>query len=339
MTSRAKAPLRLGLAGGGTDVSPYRNLYGGQVVNATVGLYARAAISQFPGNTVHLHHGTDQLVIDNALIESVLPPPFDLYLGVIKFLRQEYNWAARGVEIRGDVDVPLGSGLGTSSTLVVALLGACLEHLGIMLSKQEIANASYTVEREILGHAGGMQDQYAAVFGGFNFMEFRPDGSVRVEGITMDDHFRKLLQERMLLYYTKHDRRSSLIISEQADHVRNEDIGPLRAMHQLKDHAELMHRALLEEDLAAISALLEQGHRSKKQMAAGITNARLENILTTAREAGATSGKISGAGGGGFMTFFVVPDFRIAVRTALHTFGGQEYPFEFVRHGLTTWKE
>jgi D-glycero-alpha-D-manno-heptose-7-phosphate kinase len=340
MTARSKAPLRLGLAGGGTDVSPYCDLFGGEVVNAAISLYAHATVSGNDTKQFIFQH--EELEPVNFTLNQVIHPlgdQYDLHAGVVnRFLRQ-YGVFNGGISIETKVDAPLGSGLGTSSTLIVSIVGALLEYLGIKPDKKSIAALACSIERADLKHAGGKQDQYAACFGGINSMQFLPGGEVNVEPIITSTAFVDLLQKNLLLYYTSHNRYSAKIIEEQILHVQQRDHEPLMAMHVLKEQSRLLKQAFEQEDYKTLASLVDQGFGHKKKMASGISNEWIEKIYDAAKQAGALAGKISGAGGGGFMIFCVSPDTINNVRKALLNFTGREYQFHFDRDGLTTWRE
>lgn len=338
MKTISRAPLRLGLAGGGTDVSPYTELFGGHVVNAAISLYAQVTLEDIDepvveiisaGDKPHYYMASEKIRYSNTGID-LAAAVFNHFLPHIR---------GRGMRISFSLDAPLGSGLGTSSTLVVALSGAFARHLGHPLSKLEIASLAFELERNELGLAGGRQDQYAAVFGGFNHLHFNVDGKVDVEALTLSDSFLEILHRHLLLYYTAHNRHSARIIEEQSGHAMRRDPEPLEAMHRIGHQAVQMRKALMDEDLQAVSDLLREGFINKKRMASGISTDHLERIHAAAIEAGAWSGKISGAGGGGFMFFLRPPSRAIPVSEALHTFGGREYPFRFDREGLSIFQE
>lgn len=338
MISKAKAPLRLGLAGGGTDVSPFCDTYGGMIVNATIDLYAYAQVQELQGDEVCFTFGKDQTISFNVHVFSdprSYPPPFDLHAGVFQWFSKEFG--SKSLMISTQVDVPLGSGLGTSSTLVVAMVGALLDHVNVLKTAEEIASIAIHIERTILRHEGGRQDQYAASLGGVNALYFSE--TVTIKPIETSAYFKESLSSNLILYYTAHDRFSSSIIREQIDRADSGDKKALDAMHALKEQARNMLLAFQDQDLNTIATLLNVGFQEKKKMATGISNDRIEAIYTAALEAGAVSGKISGAGGGGFMIFFCDPKNRTKVIEALCTFGGQVFPFAFSNEGLVAWKE
>jgi D-glycero-alpha-D-manno-heptose-7-phosphate kinase len=340
MTAKAKAPLRIGLAGGGTDVSPYCDLFGGEVVNAAISLYAHTMVTSTETDQFTFRHDDhDPVSFPLNKVITLSGDQYDLHAGVVnRFLRQYGNFSG-GISIETTVDVPLGSGLGTSSTLIVSIVGALLEYLGITVDKKDIAALACSIERQDLQHAGGKQDQYAACFGGINTIKFLPGGGVQLEPIITSKIFMDQFRRNLLLFYTNHNRHSTRIIEEQIKHVEKGDREPVEAMHQLKDQSRLMRLAFEREDYVSIALLIDQGFAQKKKMAAGITSGWINNIYDTAKKAGALAGKISGAGGGGFMIFCVSSSTVGKVREALLNFTGREYHFHFDCDGLITWRE
>lgn len=335
---RSRAPLRIGLAGGGTDVSPYSDLYGGSILNATISLFAYATIEEIKSNEIIIHaidreeeetHGVaDELPINGYL---------DLLKGVYNHLVKHYGIEPKAFKLSTYVDVPAGSGLGTSSTLVVAIVGAFAEYYNLAFGEYEIARIAYTIERVDLGQAGGKQDQYAATFGGVNFMEFKKDDSVLVNPLRIKEDFLNELEFNLLLYYTETSRFSSDIITSQADNVKQKKTASIDAMHMLKKQANMMKEAILKGEIDKIGEILDFGWQQKKMMASGISNPTIDHIYESAIQAGASGGKISGAGGGGFMIFYCPKNTRYAVKKALTEIGGIEKKFQFTNEGQRSW--
>jgi D-glycero-alpha-D-manno-heptose-7-phosphate kinase len=235
------------------------------------------------------------------------------------------------------VDAPAGSGLGTSSTLVVAIIGAFAEMLRLPLGEYDIAHYAYEIERKDLGLAGGKQDQYAATFGGVNYMEFYDGNKVIVNPLRIKQQYLFELENNLLLYYTSKSRESARIIEQQADNVLQKKEASIEAMHQLKQQAQMMKEALLKGRLHEIGEILDFGFQQKRRMAAGISNELMDEIYETAKAAGATGGKISGAGGGGFMIFYCPGNTKYTVAKNLEKFGGVHRSYQFVEHGLMSW--
>jgi D-glycero-alpha-D-manno-heptose-7-phosphate kinase len=341
MIYRSKAPLRIGLAGGGTDVSPYCDLYGGAILNATLSLYAHATIQPLEDNTIILQ-GVDrreeQQFDDGAALGSLpIDGKLDLLKGVYNRIRKEYGQPQGGFRLSTFVDAPAGSGLGTSSTLVVAIIGAFAEMLRLPLGEYDMAHLAYDIERNDLKMAGGRQDQYAATFGGVNYMEFYKDDKVIVNPLRVKQQYLFELENNLLLYYTATSRESARIIEVQSRNVTDKKEQSIEAMHQLKHQAQLMKEALLMGRIHEIGEILDFGFRQKQKMAEGISNAFIDEIYEQARRAGATGGKISGAGGGGFMTFYCPGISKYRVMEVLASRGGHCQPYQFTGHGLMTW--
>lgn len=338
MIYRSKAPLRIGLAGGGTDVSPYSDLHGGAILNATISLSAYASIE--PINEMEIIvEALDrneqqrfpwmwQLPIDGTL---------DLLKGVYNRISREFKQPQTGFRLSTFVDAPAGSGLGTSSTLVVAILGAFVEMLKLPLGDYDIAHMAYEIERNELKLAGGRQDQYAATFGGVNYMEFYDNDKVIVNPLRIRPQYMHELENNLVLYFTATSRESATIIKEQVKNVTNNNEKSIEAMHQLKEQARMMKEALLKGRLNEFGEILDFGFQQKRKMAANISNSSIEEIYEAAKKAGATGGKISGAGGGGFMIFYCPGNSNYAVKDALLQFGGEIKNYSFTKYGLSSW--
>ncbi|MCG8577916.1 MAG: GHMP kinase [Flavobacteriales bacterium] len=337
MIIRSKAPFRLGLAGGGTDVSPYSDLYGGAILNVTVSLYAWSTIIPRTDNKVIFHSIDQQKSFEfEGGKELERNGIVDLQIGVYNRMLKEYGIPS-GFELTTSMDVPTGSGLGTSSTLVVSILGAFVEWLQLPMGEYDIAHLAFDIERIDLGMSGGKQDQYAATFGGVNFMEFLKDDKVIVNPLRTKKSFLNELNFDLILYYTKTSRESAKIIEKQISNVQKSDEKPIQAMHKLKEQAFDMKRAFLQSDVRAIGEILHESWLNKKQMANGISNELIDNIYEQAISAGAIGGKISGAGGGGFMMFFAESVNRYKVIETLNKIGGNVVHYQFTSKGLDTW--
>src|SRR6187200_1858018 len=338
MIYRSKAPLRIGLAGGGTDVSPYSDLYGGAILNATISLYAYANIEPLEENVIILQ-ALDRKEEERFEWAAQLPinGKLDLLKGVYNSIQREYGLPLTGFRLSTFVDAPAGSGLGTSSTLVVAIIGAFTEMLRLPMGEYDMAHYAYDIERKDLGLAGGRQDQYAATFGGVNFMEFYKDDKVVVNPLRIKQQYLFELENNLLLYYTATSRDSGKIIEQQAKNVSDKKEKSIEAMHQLKQQAMMMKEALLKGRLNEIGEILDFGFQQKRKMAEGISNPLMEDIYETAKKSGASGGKISGAGGGGFMIFYCPGNTKYEVMQSLEKFGGKTRHYQFVEHGLTTW--
>jgi len=338
MIIRSKAPLRLGLAGGGTDVAPYSDLYGGAILNATISMYAYATIIPMDNGKVVLnsldknvrleYEQSDFLEIDGQL---------DLAKGIYNRVVKDFSKKSLSFELTTFVDAPPGSGLGTSSTLVVAILGAFTEWLQLPLGEYDLARLAFAIERIDLNMAGGKQDQYAATFGGVNFMEFYKEDKVIVNPLRIKSVYLNELAYNLILYNTETSRLSSRIIEAQTQNIIAKNEVSTEATNKLKQQAIMMKEAILRGELNRIGEILDFGWQNKKLLANDITNELIDEIYDTAIENGASGGKISGAGGGGFMIFYCPNNSRIKVLKALKKFGGETKRYEFTTKGLTTW--
>ncbi|MBN8838561.1 MAG: dehydrogenase [Sphingobacteriia bacterium] len=337
MIYRSKAPLRLGLAGGGTDVSPYSDTYGGAILNATISLFAHASIEPIEKGIIVQALDRNEEEKFESTKELPINGTLDLLKGVYNRIQKDYGIPSKNFKLSTYVDAPAGSGLGTSSTLVVAIIGAFVEMLKLPLGDYDIAHYAYEIERRDLQLAGGKQDQYAATFGGVNFMEFYGNDKVIVNPLRIRQEYLNELEHNLLLFYTSTGRESASIIKEQQKNVTDKNERSIEAMHHLKEQSKMMKEALLKGKLHELGEILDYGFQQKRNMAKNISNPLIEEIYDAAKKAGATGGKISGAGGGGFMTFYCPNNTRYKVIEALNSFKGEIKKYQFTQHGLTTW--
>jgi len=337
MIIRSKAPLRLGLSGGGTDVSPYADIHGGAILNATINLFAHATLEPIDeGIELEAKDQGISLKLDSS--ETLeLNGELDLLKGVYNRIVKEFTQKPLAFRLTTFVDAPPGSGLGSSSTLVVAILGAFTEWLKLPLGEYDIAHLAYEIERIDLDLAGGRQDQYAATFGGVNFMEFYKDDKVIVNPLRIRKNVIQELQNNLVLFYTGNSRESAAIIEKQSKNIQSGADQAMEATHKVKAQAIKMKEALLKGELDSLGAILDQSWQYKKQMASGISNPRIDEIYSTAINAGATGGKISGAGGGGFVFFYCPLNQRFEVIKALRNINVNYQHYEFNLSGLYSY--
>jgi len=339
MIIRSKAPLRLGLAGGGSDVSPYCDIYGGQVLNATINLYAYCTIEETSDGMIRIHSYDADVVRAYPLTERL---PIDgeasLIKGVYNRVIKDFGIKPTAFRITTYNDAPAGSGLGTSSTMVVCILKAFVEWKGLPLGDYEIAKLAYEIERKDLGLSGGKQDQYAASFGGFNYIEFMKDDIAIVNPLKIKRWIIDELEASMLLYFTGRSRSSAAIIDEQKKNTERGNGDAVEAMHRIKQSAIDTKLALLKGDITAFADILREAWENKKRMATNITNPMIQEAMDVAISAGAKAGKVSGAGGGGFIMFVVEPTRKKDVEEALKGLGGFVMPFNFSDGGAHGWK-
>lgn len=338
---RARAPLRLGLGGGGSDLSPYCDRFGGAVVNVTIDKFSDAAI----------HHRRDSLVRFVALdsgrawqgtADEALQPQDALTLhgGVYRRMVRDFNGGRPvAITLETSSEAPPGSGLGASSALVVTMVKAFAECLGLDLGAYEIARLAFEIERHDLALAGGRQDQYAAAFGGFNFVEFHPGDRVVVTPVVASPGTLQRLEASLMLFYTGMSRDSASIIAEQQRRLGAEtERGALEAMHAIKAGALRLRHSLAEGNLAEFYGIINESWQAKKRTAHQVSNGHIDRICDGALEAGAAAAKVSGAGGGGFVVLFVEPGRRASVLEALRTFSGEITACRFTTRGVHAWQ-
>lgn len=339
MIVHARAPLRLGLAGGGTDVSPFTELYGGYVLNATIDRYAYAMLAPAEGDRVRfMATDTEREFSGSAAPFLPLEGELPLHKAVYNYMVQTHNEGRPlPVLLRTFCEAPPGSGLGSSSTLIVAMLRAFVEYLNIPMDDYLLARTAYIIERKDCALQGGRQDQYAAAFGGFNFMEFYADERVVVNPLRIKNWIVTELEARLVLYFTGVSRDSANIIAEQSGNVEANRQATLDAMRRMKDDAVSMKENLLRGNFDGIVQAFLAGWENKKNSARRISNACIEESYSAAMTAGAQAGKVSGAGGGGFMMFLMPPEKRMRVVRALERLGGQMLPAHFTKQGVQSW--
>ena len=339
MIIRSKAPLRLGLAGGGSDVSPFCNIYGGLILNATINLYTYCTIEETSNGKIEIRATDLNLYsIYNSEQYLEIDGNLDLHKGVYNRVLKEFKIKPLSFRISTYSDVPAGSGLGSSSTMVVCILKAFVEWLNLPMGDYEIARMAYEIERVELQLSGGKQDQYAATFGGFNFMEFLKNEIVLVNPLRIKRWIIDELESSIVLYFTGASRSSAEIIDEQKKNTIEGNVYAIEAMHKIKQSAIDMKMALLKGDINAFGKILGESWEEKKKMAKSISNPIIQNAFDVAIASGAIAGKVSGAGGGGFIIFVVEPTKKRLVENALNKLNGNVKNFQFSEGGTHGWK-
>lgn len=316
---RSCAPLRLGIAGGGTDLSPYCDIYGGLVINATVNLFAHTTLDLTDADDI-VFNATDLDVTEIHPVASELPVDGTLSIHAAvynKMVAHFLDGVAQPLRISTYCDVPAGSGLGSSSTIVVSIIKAFVEAYNLPLGDYEIAQLAFEIERIDLGLAGGKQDQFAAAFGGLNAMEFIDKNRVIVNPLPVKNWVKSELEASLVLVFTGTSRDSATIIDDQVKNVEQQEKSRLEAMHDIKGLAEKLKADLLSGDIRKVADHLHQSWEAKKRASNKITNQDLDDLYEFARANGALGGKISGAGGGGFMFLIVAPEKRHSLMKAI----------------------
>lgn len=335
---RSRAPLRIGLAGGGTDLSPYADQFGGAVLNVTIDRYAFAScIPRDDGRVVF--EADDIVECEDWRPGEAKLSNLKLHQAVYHRMVAEFgNGSKPSITLRTTVDAPAGSGLGSSSALVVALVDAMRELLQAPLGVYDVAHLAFEIERIDLGLSGGRQDHYAAAFGGLNFIEFLPDDRVIVNPLRARHSVICELESSIVVCFSGTSRQSADIIDQQQQAMAQSKPTTIEAMHRLKSDAIDMKQALGRGDIDRMAGILHTSWLAKKSTATSISNARIDELLDVGLRSGALAGKVSGAGGGGFIFFFVHPENRHRLITELNSVGGHAGSVKFTDQGCETWR-
>ena len=342
----AKAPLRMALAGGGTDLEPYWKEYGGVVLNATIDQYAYCKIEPYEccRKETHWVFKSIDLGIDEKrdfyssdfMNYAYSDGPLKLLINTYQYLT--YKLEREPVKITTYVEAPPGSGLGSSSALVVALIAAITEYYGLPVGEYDIAEDAVEIERKICDLPGGKQDQFAAAFGGFNFMEFLQDGRAIVNPLRMNYKTQNMMELNTVLYYVGKPRKNSRVIENTSKGLESSEI-VLNATHKIKEACIEYKNALLTGDFDKISELMETYWRNKLETNPHVASPEILDAYEFALQNGATAAKISGAGGGGHMVLFTEFEKRHQLVSALEGKEGRVVPFKFVKHGVDVWRQ
>ena len=336
---RARAPLRLGLAGGGTDVSPYSDDFGGAVLNATIDRFAFAFIEI--GDTDAIQFVAKDIGIEETLavdMEAIEKSRLKLHAAVYRRMITQF---AKGkmipMKLQTSVDAPPGSGLGSSSALVVAMVEAFACALDYPLGAYEIAQIAFEIERIELNLAGGKQDQYAAAFGGINFIEFLPNSRVIVNPLRVPRRVLRELEASLITCFSGVSRASETIIQAQQKGMKSKSEKTVASLHQLKADSVDMKVALLRGDIEDLAKILDRSWQAKQRTAQGVSTPEIDRLYDIAMLEGALAGKVSGAGGGGFIMFITPPEKRLAVIRALQAAGAHAEGVHLTRYGTESW--
>jgi D-glycero-alpha-D-manno-heptose-7-phosphate kinase len=339
MIIRSKAPLRLGLAGGGTDVSPYCDEFGGYVLNATINMYAYCTIEPTNSGKIEFYAADIKRSFSTKSVSAIsLEGDLLLHKGVYNRIVSDYCKGRKlSLKMTTYSDAPAGSGLGSSSTLVVTMLKAYMEWLNLPMGEYDMAQIAYQIERKDLGLSGGKQDQYAATFGGFNFIEFYKDDRVIVNPLRIKNWICNELQNSLILYYTGTSRESAKIIDEQIKNTKSKNTKSIDSMHELKRSAVVMKEAILRGDFNGLAVCMRDSWLAKKNMAESISNNTINEIYDFIMNNGGHAAKISGAGGGGFMMILCDPKRRYRLVEVLREKNGMVILPSFTEKGSEAW--
>jgi D-glycero-alpha-D-manno-heptose-7-phosphate kinase len=312
-----QTPLRISFFGGGTDFSSFFLEEGGCVLTSAIDKYIFVAIKERFDSKLRVGYTQTEMVDEIDQIHHEL---------IRESLR--LTGIERGVEITTMGDIPSeGSGLGSSSTVTVGALHAMYSYRGEIVSADRLAREACTVEIETLKKPIGIQDQYIAAYGGLRFLEFLPSGEVKAEKVKISPEAHRALNDNFLLFFTGVSRSSSSVLKEQTSNMRDR----VRELREIKQMALQARSDIEKGNIDDLGVLIHQSWELKKRLAGKVSNGHINEIYETARRAGAIGGKITGAGGGGFLLLYVPYECQNSVRTALH--GLQELPFRLEADG------
>ena len=337
---RSRAPFRIGFAGGGTDLESYYKYHSGDVFNASISLYAYSTLVTREDGKISFAapDRNISLVVDESPVLEKEIDSLPLHIGVYNRVVKEFNKGKPlSFSLVTSADVPGGSGLGTSSTMVVSILEVFLRFLGIELSVSTKAQLAYDIERNDLALFGGKQDQYAACYGGFSHMQFKKDGSVIVNQLRLPSTTILELESSLFLFYTGRARDSATIIKEQINNTREKNEATINAMKNIQQAAIDIKDALLIQDFSKFKDILNTAWKEKKKTSNLVSNEGIDNLIEYIFSSGAKAVKLSGAGGGGFMLIYFDPSDRHKIQLAMKKLDGALYPVKFSKYGVESW--
>jgi D-glycero-alpha-D-manno-heptose-7-phosphate kinase len=325
-----RSPVRISFGGGGTDLPAYYEQFGGAVLSVAINKYFYTILGKRSDGRIQVI-SSDLRVFESWQDLSsmqVKGNPLEIPLAVLKDLNCNI-----AVDLFLASEIPPGTGLGSSASVCVNVLKTLTTYLHQPLSKYDLAERAFRLVRNDLGRNVGKQDEYAAAFGGLNYFTFAPDGQVTTEAIKISPMLSQGLQSHLLLFFTGAAHNSWTILKEQETSARQRTGPAVDALHEVKAIGAGMRDALLKENLHRLGELLHLGWLAKRRVSAKISDARIDGLYDLARERGALGGKITGAGGGGFLLLYCEPSRQRAVREALQEKGLQEMTFAFDMQG------
>lgn len=333
MIIRSRAPLRISFGGGGTDVSPYPETQGGVVISTTIDRYAYVIIKENQDGVLRIISQDYNLL---EIFNDISDLQKNSKLGLVKAAFNHMNIKKQNITSILHVDSPPGSGLGSSSALTVALIGAINQLQNKSSDSYEVAKLAYDIERHQVGIKGGMQDQYAAAFGGFNLIEFGKD-SVKVKPLKLHDKVKNELLASMVLINTGKTRISAKILEQQIKSYQEKNEKTIKILDSIKQMAYDIKNLLIKGNIEELAKLIHESWMLKKNLVPEISNPEIDKIYSTAMSAGAMGGKLLGAGGGGHMLFFCDLENRVNLEKELQKLDCDIVKFNFDESGLKTW--
>jgi D-glycero-alpha-D-manno-heptose-7-phosphate kinase len=318
--------VRISFGGGGTDLPAYYQQFGGAVLSTAINKYFYTILGKRSDGRVQII-SSDLRIFEtwqDIAAMDLEGTGLEIPVAVLKELGSELS-----VDLFLASEIPPGTGLGSSASVCVNILKTLTSYLQLPLSKHDLAERAFHIARNVLGRHVGKQDEYATAFGGLNFVQFDPEGAVRVQPVPLSPQLMTEFQSNLMLFFTGSTHHSWTILQEQENSTRRQTGPAVDALHEIRYLADRMHEALTVGDLTVFGHLLDEAWQSKKRVSSRISTPRIDHLYKVALDAGALGGKITGAGGGGFLLLFCEPDRQTAVRESLAAEDVREMSFEF----------
>lgn len=325
-----RSPVRISFGGGGTDLPAYYEQFGGAVLSTAINKYFYTIVGKREDGRVQVISSDLRIFetwCDIARMD-IEGSGLEIPLATLKDLRCEV-----AVDLFLASEIPPGTGLGSSASVCVNMLKTLTTYLNQPLSKYALAERAFHIARNVLGRHVGKQDEYAAAFGGLNYIRFHCDGGVQVETIELEEASRRELEGNLMLFFTGSAHHSWSILEEQEASTRKHRVEALDALHEIRFAADQMREAMMKGEFSILGALMHQAWQAKKRVSGKISTPRIDHLYELARQCGALGGKITGAGGGGFLLLYCEPAYQGVVRKALAAEGIQEMAFSFDSQG------
>jgi D-glycero-alpha-D-manno-heptose-7-phosphate kinase len=336
--------MRISFGGGGTEIPPYVDQFGGITVSTSVGVYARCCIESKKSDGIEFNSddmGVNEVIQKKVLFDTQAPEAdksLKLSIACLRFLESQYEFkVVDGLRITTGSDAPQGSGLGASSVLTISIIKAIDEFFELNLTKSDVVSAAFEIERNILNLSGGKQDHYAATFGGLNYIVYHPNNTASVERIEIEPSAKLELESSLIALYTGTSRESAHIIENQQALIEKKDNTTITSLHKIAEIAKLMRISILKGDIIELGNLLDQSWQLKKTTSSLISNESIDSLYSEAIQLGAYGGKIAGAGGGGFMILLVPPEKRSFILSKMTNSQKNYLPINLTNQGAESW--
>jgi D-glycero-alpha-D-manno-heptose-7-phosphate kinase len=341
---RSRAPMRVSFGGGGSEIDPYRTLFGGKVMNSTIAIYAHVLLIETNDRLIEIRSSDNNEYFSTPIDEYVskqfeeVPKSCLLAVAALQYFSRELNCPlANGIKINTFSDAPVGSGLGASSTMTVAIVHLLHEYFKIPYDTYDLALTAHKIEREYLNLAGGIQDHFCAAFGGFNYMEFGPNDHLLINPLRIKRETLFELESSLVLIYTGTSRDSAKIIQNQISEMKSSTKFTNETLLKIAQNATQLKSSILKWDLSEFATLLSKGWDLKKFMSVNISNSEIDDLVTKCVNSEALGVKLCGAGGGGYLLVAIPPENRANLIKQIKKGPEDFIQITFVDHGSEVW--